>query len=98
MTDKKLRIAVMFGGRSGEHEISLLSARSIISAINSDKYEVIQIGITHDGMWLVGEEVLEKFSSGDKISELAPSTILLILHAQEFMLSKEPTRKRLSNF
>lgn len=75
MTDKKLRIAVLFGGRSGEHEISLLSARSILSAINPDDYKVIQIGITHDGMWVVGEGVLEKFSSGNQIKELTPAAI-----------------------
>ncbi len=76
MIDRKLRIAVLFGGRSGEHEISLLSARSILSAINPDDYEVIQIGITHDGKWLVGEAVLEKFSSGNRIDDLTPAAIL----------------------
>jgi D-alanine-D-alanine ligase len=49
---KKLRVGVLFGGRSGEHEISLLSAASVLKAINPDKYEVVPIGITKQGQWL----------------------------------------------
>src|SRR5579862_6053075 len=49
---KKLRVGVLFGGRSGEHEISLLSAASVLKAINPDKYEVVPIGITKEGQWL----------------------------------------------
>jgi D-alanine-D-alanine ligase len=49
---KKLRIGVLFGGRSGEHEISLLSAASVLKAINKNKYEVVPIGITKEGSWL----------------------------------------------
>src|SRR3989454_10088505 len=49
---KKLRIGVLFGGRSGEHEVSLLSAASVVNAIDKSKYEVVPIGITKDGRWL----------------------------------------------
>jgi D-alanine-D-alanine ligase len=49
---KKLRVGILFGGRSGEHEVSLLSAASVLKAINKDKYEVVPIGITKDGRWL----------------------------------------------
>ena len=49
---KKQRIGILFGGRSGEHEISLLSAASILKAIDKKKYEVIPIGITKQGHWL----------------------------------------------
>src|ERR1700744_4129698 len=49
---KKLRIGVLFGGRSGEHEVSLLSAASILKAIDRTKYEVVPIGITRQGQWL----------------------------------------------
>ncbi|UCF28377.1 MAG: D-alanine--D-alanine ligase [Chloroflexota bacterium] len=76
MKDKRLRIGVVFGGRSGEHEISLLSARSILSAINPDEFDVTQIGITHDGIWLVGEDLLSKFDSGVLPNEQALATIL----------------------
>src|SRR5579863_7969166 len=54
-TDKKrLRIGVLFGGRSGEHEVSLISAASVISALDPEKYEAVPIGISKDGRWLAG--------------------------------------------
>src|SRR6516162_8488911 len=49
---EKLRVGVLFGGRSGEHEVSLLSAASVVNAIDKSKYEVVPIGITKDGRWL----------------------------------------------
>ncbi len=48
----KLRVGILFGGRSGEHEVSLLSAASVLKAINKNKYDVVPIGITKDGRWL----------------------------------------------
>ena len=62
---KKLRIAVLFGGRSGEHDVSLMSARSVVAALDTTRYEVIQIGITLDGNWLTGANTLEAFESGN---------------------------------
>jgi D-alanine-D-alanine ligase len=52
MAKKKLRVGVLFGGRSGEHEISLRSARSILKAIDRKKYEVVELGISPEGRWL----------------------------------------------
>jgi len=52
--EKKLRVAVLFGGKSGEHEVSLHSAASVMRAMDTDKYEVIPVGITKDGMWRLG--------------------------------------------
>ena len=49
---KKLRVGVIFGGRSGEHEVSIRSARAIVEAIDRKKFEVIPIGITKEGKWL----------------------------------------------
>jgi D-alanine-D-alanine ligase len=51
-TKKKLRVGILFGGRSGEHEVSLLSANSILNAIDRTKYDVIPIAITKQGQWL----------------------------------------------
>src|SRR5437762_7155819 len=51
-TMKKSRVGILFGGRSGEHEVSLLSAASVLEAIDKNKYEVVPIGITKDGRWL----------------------------------------------
>src|SRR6195256_6783222 len=50
----RLRVGVLFGGRSGEHEVSLISAASVIQALDPEKYEAIPIGITKDGRWLAG--------------------------------------------
>ena len=52
---RKLRIGVIFGGRSGEHEVSLRSARSVMTALDPAKYEVTPIGITKDGRWLAAD-------------------------------------------
>src|SRR5215831_350997 len=49
---KKLRVGILFGGRSGEHEVSLLSAASVLQAIDKEKYDVVPIGITKEGRWL----------------------------------------------
>jgi D-alanine-D-alanine ligase len=52
MSRKKIRVGVVFGGRSGEHEVSLMSARSVLDAIDRDRYDVVPVGITKTGRWL----------------------------------------------
>lgn len=74
MSDK-LRVGVILGGRSGEHEVSLMSARSILAALDPTKYTVTQIGIAPSGAWLAGENVLEALESG-KVKALAPAALL----------------------
>ncbi|MGC9223778.1 MAG: D-alanine--D-alanine ligase family protein [Terracidiphilus sp.] len=49
---KKLRVGILFGGRSGEHEVSLLSAASVLKAIDRSRFDVVPIGITKEGRWL----------------------------------------------
>jgi len=63
----KLRVGILFGGRSGEHEVSLLSAASVVNAIDKTKYEVVPIGITKNGRWLTAEhaERLLKGNAGE---------------------------------
>jgi D-alanine-D-alanine ligase len=61
MMKKKLRVAIIFGGRSGEHEVSLMSARSVLSVLDPAKYDVTQIGVTQEGKWLTGEDVIGTF-------------------------------------
>ena len=53
---KKLRVGILFGGRSGEHEVSLLSAASVFNAIDQEKYEVVPIGITKEGRWVTAAD------------------------------------------
>ena len=84
MANKKLHVAVIFGGRSGEHEVSLMSARSVLSVLDPVKYEVTQIGITHEGKWLTGDDVLGKFEQ-NKFDGL-----------ESFVLSPDPSLTRLN--
>src|SRR5438105_4590843 len=61
---KKLRVGILFGGRSGEHEISLLSAASVFKAIDQDKYDVVPIGITKEGKWVTAADA-ERLLAGN---------------------------------
>lgn len=61
----KLKVAVIFGGRSGEHEVSLVSATSVIKALSPSKYEVIEVGISTEGQWYSGQNCLENFKKKD---------------------------------
>lgn len=81
----KTRVAVIFGGRSGEHEVSLLSAASVIEAINKDKYEVIPIGITKQGQWLTSNDALQVLQNGT--GEAIPTGLL-----------GDPTKNKLVTF
>jgi len=65
MARKKLRVGVLFGGKSGEHEISLRSARSILKAIDRKKFEVVELGITRQGRWLGGGAAQGLLQSGE---------------------------------
>ena len=58
---RKITIGIILGGRSGEHEVSLMSSRSVLSILNSEKYDVIQIGIDHEGIWWSGKDVISAF-------------------------------------
>jgi D-alanine-D-alanine ligase len=62
---KKLRVGILFGGRSGEHEISLLSAASVFNAINKNKFEVVPIGITKEGRWVTAADAERLLAGGD---------------------------------
>jgi len=55
---KKLRVGVVFGGESGEHEVSLAGAASVMAAMDSERFEPVPIGITREGRWLVGGDPL----------------------------------------
>jgi len=61
---RKIRVAVIFGGKSGEHEVSLASARSIMAAMDKDKYEIFPVGITKSGRWLTTGDPMALLSAG----------------------------------
>ena len=69
MTLRRLRVGVLFGGRSGEHEVSLQSARAVMAALERAGHDVVPIGITREGRWLVGGDPMRALSSGERTSE-----------------------------
>ena len=73
---KKLRVGVMMGGRSGEHEVSVVSASSVIKALNKDKYDVVSIGITKTGQWISGPGTVESLKAGMSNQQLAEKILL----------------------
>jgi len=89
MTERRMRVGVVYGGRSGEHEISLRSAASIIAALDPARYEVVPVGITKDGRWLTGRDSLDVLRVAQR--DLAP----LPDHGSEVTLPADPTRSGL---
>ena len=75
---RKLRVGILFGGRSNEHEVSLISARGIIEAIDRHQYEVVLIGITRDGQWVVGDDPLKALSTGHDLGHLKTVKVPLV--------------------
>ncbi len=75
MTKGKIRVGVIFGGRSGEHEVSLRSAASVMRALNPDKYEVLPIGVTKAGRWISGANALRALEAG-ALDSTRPVTLL----------------------
>jgi D-alanine-D-alanine ligase len=75
---RKIRVAILFGGRSAEHEISLLSARNIFEAIDKDKYEPVLIGIDKKGGWyIVDESSFSGYADGSGLKSLPPTEAVL---------------------
>ena len=62
---RKIRVGVIFGGRSGEHEVSLMSARSVMNAMDGEKYEIVPIGITREGCWIASGDPMKALEAGD---------------------------------
>ena len=99
---EKLRVGILFGGRSGEHEVSLLSAASVLNAIDKEKYEVVPIGITKDGRWLTAEHA-ENLLTGKLVLEprnlragdpetTSPAAVLA--HGESVVVPPEPVHRR----
>jgi D-alanine-D-alanine ligase len=81
MAKKKLRVGILFGGKSGEHEVSLRSARSILAAIDHSKYDIVELGITPQGRWLQGGSAQKLI--GEPITASRETTLSLVQAAAE---------------
>ena len=74
---KKLRVGVIYGGRSGEHEVSVASAASILKHLDGSRYEAVPIRIEKSGRWTLGTKAPEAISAADAIGR-APTEALEI--------------------
>src|SRR5438876_1053226 len=70
----KIRVAVLYGGRSAEHEVSLQSAKNVIQYLDKSQFEVIPIGIDKQGHWFLGNDVFAKSLEHNKVSQLSENT------------------------
>ncbi len=73
---RRIRVGVIFGGRSVEHEVSLVSAASVINALDKSKYEIVPIGIAHTGQWLSSGEAMKLLKENSSIDHEAEQLIL----------------------
>lgn len=83
---RKLRVAVLFGGRSAEHEVSLLSARFVVEALDRERFEPVLVGIGKDGRWHLEDEAHVLATSRD------PRLARLNAAAPDVSLAVHPTR------
>jgi D-alanine-D-alanine ligase len=92
---EKLNLAVIFGGQSGEHEVSLASVRSVINSLNKEKYNIIPIAITKEGNWLIGDK-------GEKYRELhdefAGKENAISVESSQSLVSVPSNEKNLTNY
>lgn len=88
---RKLRVGVIFGGRSGEHEISLASVRSVMDAMDEERYKIIPIGITKEGRWIASGDPVRALESGD-VSASKPAALLGDPSRRDLMKLEEKDR------
>jgi D-alanine-D-alanine ligase len=105
MAKRKIRVGILFGGRSGEHEVSLTSAQGIIKAIDKHKYEVVPIGITKEGRWIAGGDPMKELCAAANMPSAlaahagveaeAPQTVLVPLEPERTALATPTTQLEL---
>ena len=89
MENKKIRLGILFGGKSAEHEVSLISAKNIISALDKTKYDVLLIGIDKKGQWHLRDE------SSYLIDSDSPERIQLSGQLESIAITSQENRKEL---
>ena len=93
----RLRVVVLFGGRSAEHEISCLSARSVMDALDAERYEIVPVGITREGAWRLvpgGPPSLPEVGSGDALPQVTEASGEEVALAQSESALVTPTGER----
>lgn len=94
---KKIRLGVLFGGRSGEHEVSLTSAAAVMKALDPEKYELVPVGITPEGRWRVGSKALGLLAgaAGDDLAQRTASLQTVLEEGRAVTPSVDPTGPKL---
>jgi D-alanine-D-alanine ligase len=93
---KKIRLGILFGGRSGEHDVSLTSAASVLKALDPAKYEIVPIGITREGSWRVGRAAEELLPEGGQHSSTIEKLLPGVLKSgKPVIASADPTTPQL---
>src|SRR5256885_9783693 len=88
---KKLRVAVLYGGRSGEHEVSLQSAASVINHLDRDRFEIVPVAIDKQGRWHLNDVSLIEGKKSLPVFKDAPSVVLPPNSADTSARSEEHT-------
>ncbi|SFB12094.1 D-alanine-D-alanine ligase [Amycolatopsis marina] len=88
MSERKTRVAVVFGGRSTEHTISCVSAGSVLANLDPERFEVLPIGITREGGWVLG-------TSDPKALEIRGKTLPSVDEGKSLVLAGDPTQREL---
>lgn len=92
MPKKKLKLALIFGGRSAEHDISVLSAKNVFSALDKNRYEIMIIGINKDGRWVLCENEADPIPTN--IPTTGPNVVLLPGMSGQAMIDEDPCNIR----
>ncbi len=94
---KKIRLGVLFGGRSGEHEVSLTSAAAVMKALDPEKYELVPVGITPEGRWRVGSKALGLLAgaAGDNLAQRTAPLQTVLEEGRAVTPSVDPTGPKL---
>ncbi len=87
---KKIRVAVLYGGRSGEHEVSLASATNVIQNLDREQFEVVPIGIDKEGVWFLGDDVFKKGMTG-------PAQVYLSRDSERMLFTPNSIGKQLQH-
>src|SRR5687768_15683851 len=74
-TPGKVRVAILFGGQSDEHDVSLRSAQTVLGALDPDRYEAVQIGITREGRWLAGADPMRQLTARSPLFGVGPGAV-----------------------
>jgi D-alanine-D-alanine ligase len=98
---RKLRVGIVFGGRSGEHEVSLRSAASVLAAIDRKKYDVVPIGIAKTGHWLLADDAQHMLAGGTTVTATGiaktrsahPSALVPAAHPAGLLHAPAPAAK-----